>query len=143
MKKFILGITLLTASLGAHASMECSIKTIKTTILGNQKEKTIGSILVNDNTRNIIDSLRVASVESRPGIRNAYWLDANAVCSSESQCIFGGLIYETRLKVHFDGEEEYLYTTSTRTGVQFSKDQKQDIMIDNNGKQIIIRIECK
>ena len=143
MKKFILGIALLTASLGAHATMECSINTIKPTIFGNQKAQTIGSILVNDNTSNVIESLRLASIDSRSRTRTAYWLDAYAVCLSESQCIFRGVMYKTHLKVHLNGDEEFLYSSSAKTQVQFSKDQKQDIMIDNNGKQLIIRIECK
>ena len=146
MKKFILGFILLTASLGAHASMECSIKSIKQTIFGNLKAKTVGSFKVEDNFSGYFSGFNIGKYSIADSYKYAYWLNAQIECPADGQCKVEGYIYESFFRVLSDGTEVYVNHELRGKLVKVLKGQYQDLDLESifsgDNKISNFRIEC-
>lgn len=142
MKKLILGFALLTASLGAHASFNCSIQTLKPTFAGMAIIISTQNLQIEDNSRVTINDHIVGSIR-KGNTKYLYRLNGEVECLADGQCHLDGNIRKS-IAVIEDGEDTYpnygdLYTDYFRV----KRDQAQNFIFTFDRKKLNLRIECK
>ena len=144
MKNLILGFVLLTSSLGAHASMECSIQTLKPTFAGMAIVISTQKLQFEDNSHYNIDNLVLGSIKSKSEpYRYQYMLNGEVECSIDGQCTLEGKIRKAFLKTDDDGIERFINADLYGDYFKVTKNDIQDFVLTSKNKTLNLRMECK
>lgn len=128
-------------SLSALGGYECEIQKEKKLLFKNYF-KTIQKIKLKDNGSLLIDSLRVATIDTGEGFRDAYWLDAKASCVM-GNCKVQGHVRSTYLEVLGNGTEVYRGYGARRHYLDIVGEEEQMFLLNSEDQMSKIKILCK